>query len=340
MNTNTRTQTALSIASVSYSGNEPAAFNELQRLAELVGVEISVADGLAGTKGILQFTTENCAKGKIKASFHELFQSYFTTGSVELDYRKDTAEILELLVAVGATERGKIIGVIGAQGGVGATTLGLWVARELKRHGKSSAFIDLDPLSIGVDTVISTVQKTGKRWADLSGTGAVLAGKLNEVLPRWKGVKIVTADERGGVSQKTDIANRTIAAVAQLNDFTILDLARSATLSDVPAHAWLGWCDQLLLLTNSDTLALIRAQKILQALQNKLDIAVVGFGVKSRAQLANMAQILQHQNTFSFRKSRNFIADLEHSMAPGDRARSVSARDVKEICADFILSAL
>ncbi|WP_353065818.1 hypothetical protein [Arcanobacterium hippocoleae] len=162
------------LASAAYYGTNQQIYQELSELSELVGIQIiSLPNPSVHTSAshrypekslllpakqsvavlssaVLNFTDTDCAEGRVRAAFHPAFAPYFADGSVDLDLRADAAEILELMAAVGATIRGQVLGVIGAQGGIGTSTTSLWIAREFARRNYSVALIDLDPNSPGL----------------------------------------------------------------------------------------------------------------------------------------------------------------------------------------------
>ena len=326
-------QPAADLLSVEYRGESEAALKELSRLAELVGVSITHLNGADRRAGVLQFSSEGTPDQHVKAKFHTLFAQYFAPGSALLNYQTEAEKILELLVAVGATVRGKVLGVVAAHGGAGATNLAAWIASTLARSGEEVALIDLDPASAGIELLLSIVGVPGKRWPDLHGNGALLPGRLNSSLPEWNGVRVLSADERGGPPLDARRATGAVAALAQLNSWTILDLPRSVLLSEAPSHALLEWCDYLLVVTRASSVQLAATHTILSRSYRPCPMSVVANAVTSLGQAAHISQMLAVPGVFTVRNSSKHVAAVEHGVAPGARVRTSYARDVERICA-------
>ncbi|EYR61963.1 septum formation initiator, partial [Actinotalea ferrariae CF5-4] len=85
--------------------------------------------------------------------------------------------------------------VVGAAGGVGASTLACLLARRRAAAGDRVVLVDLDPGGGGLDVLLGVEQLPGARWSDLRHTGSgVGAGSLLAALPHWRGVAVVSGD--------------------------------------------------------------------------------------------------------------------------------------------------
>ncbi len=320
-----------------YVGHDQDAFDELRKLAELVGVEIAHVSRSELSQGVLRFSSLGCDDGEVEASFHELFAPYFAKGVVHLKYREDAADLLELMVAVGATVRGRVVGVIGAQGGVGSSTLSAWIARTLGQSGEDVALVDMNPGSVGIDMLLSRTDASGKRWVDLHGRGALLAGRLCDSLFSWHGVKVLSADHRGGVPLNNDQGIKVISALAQVNAWTVLDFAPSVICATSAENMWLEWCDFIVVVTGEAELNLAVTKIKLEKLGKGCPTAVVVENAHSKNHLAHISQVLNCMRVYNLREQKSFDGDIEHGMTPGDRHRSGTAKDVKTICERFLL---
>lgn len=352
------------LASAAYYGTDQQVYAELRELAELVGIEIIYinpsrknlrtaglhkpipnsdeagvqAQMLNSPLAVLNFCSSGVDK-RLRASFHPTYAAYFAAGSVELDLRADSAEILELMAAVGATVRGQVLGVVGAQGGIGTSTTALWIAREFARKHHSVAVIDLNPTSPGIDLIISGVGIPGKRWRDIYGSGSMLANRLAQVLPVWRGVRFLSADSRGGVDLRLGNGEKAIAALSQVHEWTVLDLPTRALDPHDLTHQWIEWCDAILLLSGVDAVSLAGTQARLADFSANANLAVVAVGAKNRGHLADIASQLGFSSIFGLRRQKSLAGDLEHGLAPGDKERSNSARDIRTICAALLETA-
>lgn len=308
--------------SVVYTGADPSVADELERLAELVGVEFSRSGG----PGVLTFDDAE-APGLVYAHFHDTFSPYFPAGRVRVKPTEDTADVLELMAAVGLTMRGRVVGVLGAHGGAGASTLAAWIARMLAAE-EDCALVDLNPASVGIDHLLAIDAEPGERWADLAGEGAILAGRLNRVLPRWHGVRVVSADDRGAVTDDAG-AIRVLSALSQTHPWTVLDLPVSAALPSKAGSGLLDWCDVVVLVTRPDAVSLAHAQARLATIGRR--VVAVGMMVGTKAQAAHIAETIGAHGVFPVRLLRSVSGDVDHGVAPGDRKRSGTEKDIRVI---------
>lgn len=310
-------ETTLNCESAVYHGPADRVFDELGRLASLVGIEVTRTSGAVG---VLNFTCEGARDGHVLAYFHEMFAPYFAQGRVDLDLRTDTADILELMVSVGSTLRGQVIGVCASAGGVGTTSCAAMIAREC---GEGTGLIDANPASAGIDLVLSIHEQSGTRWADVARSGGLLAGRLVESLPVWNGVRVLSSDERGSFPTD-DVGVRAISAVAQICPITVVDLA-TAVMSET--RGVLDWCDAVVMMMPASEVGLAGAKVALERIGHN---AVPVVATSSAGRLAHIASVLERQ-CFGLSQMRNFSADVDHGLSPGSRKRSSVAKDVAQI---------
>lgn len=88
--------------------------------------------------------------------------------------------------------RGGVVAVIGASGGVGASTLAALLAA---RSAAPTTLVDLAPASGGLDVTLGIETAPGPRWPDLAAAGAGAADLAR--LPRWRGVRVLSVDRSG-----------------------------------------------------------------------------------------------------------------------------------------------
>lgn len=307
--------------SVVYTGNDRNVGEELARLADLVGIDFAHVRAPA----ILMFDDAD-VPGHVQAHFHEMFAPYFPRGRVQLDPR-ESADVLELMAAVGLTMRGRVLGVVGAHGGAGTSTIAAWLAR-LIAVDEDCALVDANPASAGIDHLLAIDAEPGKRWADLAGDGAILAGRLNRVLPRWQEVHVVSADDRGGVPDAAAAA-RVISALAQTHAWTVLDLPVAAGIAGTPWHGLLDWCDAVVMVTRPDAVALAHARARRDQIGGKL--VAVGSMVGTKMEAAHLAGVIGVPTLFCVRNMRGTRADLDHGVTPGDRKRSGADKDLRAL---------
>jgi secretion/DNA translocation related CpaE-like protein len=149
---------------------------------------------------------------------------------------------------------GKVVVVVGAVGGVGASTLAALLAASMAPGPGTAVLIDGDPSHGGVEVLLGVEGQQGARWSDLGGVRAAIdAGDLAGVLPRWRGVEVLSADRRAAVEP---------AAVQAVLDSLVV--AREAVVVDVPAHVLLGRPPAALLsLIGSNSVLVVTGQDVL-----------------------------------------------------------------------------
>lgn len=127
------------------------------------------------------------------------------------------AEAPELLQALGKShpvqhQSAPSIGILGAAGGAGASTLAVGVARQCT----GATLIDADPFSGGIDLLLGAEDAVGARWNDLSlGSGVVDGGDLRQALPESNGLRFLSSVRSQG-ALLTVTASAVVAAVISL----------------------------------------------------------------------------------------------------------------------------
>lgn len=161
-----------------------------------------------------------------------------------------------------------VVGVVGARGGVGATTLAAalarhWAAAAVGRrpvgrgHGTGTdhdpagvALADLDPAGAGLDVHLGLEASPGIRWADLSGArGDVPGEELASLLPAWCGVAVLSGDRWRPGGAPADVVADVLDALIACHRTVVLDLGRREVLDGGPA---LERCSTVLVVTPRD----------------------------------------------------------------------------------------
>lgn len=82
--------------------------------------------------------------------------------------------LTELIAGVAHARLGRVLGVVAASGGLGATTLSGALAAAAP--GDQACLLDLDPVGAGFDPQFGTEGHPGLRWDDFAGLDSPLAG--------------------------------------------------------------------------------------------------------------------------------------------------------------------
>lgn len=130
-------------------------------------------------------------------------------------------------------EAGTLV-VVGATGGVGASTLAALLARGRARadRGRPVALVDLAGGG-GLDVLLGVERRPGARWPALAGLrGAVDPGDLDGLLPRWHGVEVLSG-HREGPRPGAEAVSAVLTALRERGATVLVDLAAHAVGGEV-----------------------------------------------------------------------------------------------------------
>lgn len=153
-------------------------------------------------------------------------QPGIVVGSLERCCATDGADqLIVLLLAAQHPMRARLVAVVGARGGLGASTFLLHLARACHARGSGVAIVDADPAG-GLGLLMGDGVLPGLRWADLpDDEPAFRPEKLTTALPAWLGMPVLTGDGRGGPPEPQRLRPALDALRAQ-HDLVLLDLPR------------------------------------------------------------------------------------------------------------------
>lgn len=139
-----------------------------------------------------------------------------------------------------------VIGLAGASGGLGTSTLAAAVAGLAGSLGRSVLLVDLATNAGGLDQLGGCAHEPGQRWPLREEGMPSLRGRD---LPFWGGVRVLA--QRGPVHPAPDLGRAAVRAVQMLaagHETTVLDLPRA----DHPRAAeWHGLCDLVVLVAGT-----------------------------------------------------------------------------------------
>ncbi|WP_225215451.1 pilus assembly protein FlpE [Cellulomonas avistercoris] len=171
--------------------------------------------------------------------------------------------------------RAVVVGVVGAAGGVGASTLAALVARRLSRT-TSTALVDLDRGAGGLDVVVGIEEVDGARWPDLHGAGGDVRGSdVVALLPRWGACAVLSADRTRPTAVEPGVRLDVLHALACEVGALVLDLDRGTV---VDGDAPLAACDAVVVAARAD----LRCVAGALALRPRLDEAATRRGLVVR----------------------------------------------------------
>lgn len=116
---------------------------------------------------------------------------------------------------------GRIIGVCGASGGVGTSTVAVALAQAWAQNGQDVAAVEVDARGGGLDLLLGAEATPGWRWpALLHASGSV--GDLRGQLPRVEGVDVVS-HARDGLAPGAEAVRAVVTSLARTHDAVVLD---------------------------------------------------------------------------------------------------------------------
>lgn len=129
-----------------------------------------------------------------------------------------------------ARGRAAVVGLVGARGGAGTSTLAALTAARLTRR-TSTVLVDLDPAGGGLDVTLGLEGADGARWPELAGARGDVPGQdVLALLPRWGACAVLSADRGGGAPEPALVAD-VLHALAGVVGAMVLDLPRGGVLT-------------------------------------------------------------------------------------------------------------
>lgn len=126
--------------------------------------------------------------------------------------------------------RATLIGVVGASGGVGASTLAVSLAMVAAGSGQSVLLIDTDRYGGGLDLALGAEDSPGSRWPQLADArGMVAPPTLREVLPSCHGVHVLSWGRSLSSSSAVsadEAARAVVRGARHAFDLVVADVAR------------------------------------------------------------------------------------------------------------------
>lgn len=119
-------------------------------------------------------------------------------------------------------DSGSVVGLVGATGGVGASTLACAVGALAAEVGLTALLVDLSPHGGGIDTVAGAAHVPGRRWPTRDDE---VQGLRCSELPTVRGLRVLSHSLRVAPSRTLGgAALEGVARLARAHDVTVLDL--------------------------------------------------------------------------------------------------------------------
>lgn len=227
------------------------------------------------------------------------------------------------------TEHGFTIGVLGASGGVGTSTLAAALATRAALAAHEVLLLDLDAAGGGADVLLGCDQEDGIRWPDLVGARGRFDGEaLLERLPR-SGQDVAVLAPGGSMHEPAaEVVVSAWESLAPAVDLTVVDLGRA-----VPT--WVNGLDAVLLVIRGDVTGLSAAVPVARLLhEHGAPAHLVGRDLESSWQDL-VCRTLGLPLVGTFATDDGLREDQFCGRAPGWRRRARSSRCVDEMLRDL-----
>lgn len=215
------------------------------------------------------------------------------------------AVLADLLLSArpGAARSGRVVGVLGALGGCGASTLSVAVAAT---GGAGTALlVDADRVGGGIHLALGTEHEPGLRWDDLELVrGALRPDLLAQALPMLDGVRVLgwgtgetppaSGDPPAGLDGLVPVeALRSVVVAARsVVDLTVIDLPRR--LDTGAAEHW-RLLDAAVLVVPAQVRGVVVGRRLLEHLAAAVpDVHVVVRAARAGLAVTTVAETLAH----------------------------------------------
>lgn len=122
----------------------------------------------------------------------------------------------------------RVLSVVGAAGGVGASVLTAGLAAQAARHGASVVAVDARPFGGGLDVVLGADMEPGVRWRDLADvTGALLGRETVQRLPFSERCAVLSFDREVPLVPTGEVLRGVIEGLRGVCDLIVVDAPRA-----------------------------------------------------------------------------------------------------------------
>lgn len=165
-----------------------------------------------------------------------------------------------------ARDEGTVVGVLGAVGGVGASTISVWLAACAAARSLRPLLVDGDPFGGGLELALGGEGRPGVRWPDLGEVrGTLNPDQLVHALPAMDGFSLLsmgTEPPAAGVLASAAVPP-VMEAARSAFELTVVDVARGWSADG----SLLPYCDSILLVVPGRVRAISAARSLVTQLQ-------------------------------------------------------------------------
>lgn len=208
------------------------------------------------------------------------WQRAFTSGVQQvITLPADEGELISALADVVETpgeQDGRVIAVVGARGGSGASVLSAGIAARATIAGESAFLVDCDALGGGLDLLLGAEREDGLRWPGLRvNSGRVSMTDLHEALPGYPGGggrMPVLSCGRTGAGPTHDSIAAVVDAGRRAGRLVVCDLGRGL---EPASRAAATRADLVLLVVPAEVRACAAAARVVGHLAEHVDRSII-----------------------------------------------------------------
>jgi MinD-like ATPase involved in chromosome partitioning or flagellar assembly len=161
------------------------------------------------------------------------------------------------------------VGVIGAKGGIGTSSLAASLAVRAQERSVQSCVVDLQFAS-PIDVIFSMEQAPGVRWGSLDhAKGDIDAEKLNSQLLDYNGVKILSSSINYPKLPEREVVTDVLRALKKTNEMIFIDTPKSMITKEYGSEGLLHLVDRFLVLSTRDLESVLAAKAVVNLIGNK-----------------------------------------------------------------------
>ena len=219
---------------------------------------------------------------------------------------------------------GPVLAVVGAAGGVGASTLAAALALAGAADARRVMLVDADPMAGGIDLLLGAERTAGWRWPRLAQATGHL-GDLTGQLPSVAGVDVLSmARGIAGVGVGADQLTAVLRSAGRSHDLVIVDVSRGPSPL---ADAAVALADLIVVVARADVRGVAAGRETVRWLEPEGRLGVVVRLPQSRGVAAeSVAQALQLPLLGTLAEDPSLPACADRGEPPGRSPRSPLAR--------------
>ncbi len=206
----------------------------------------------------------------------------------------------------------RVMGVIGASGGVGVSTLAVALAVRAGSHLGATVAVDGGPDGGALDVTACVEHLPGLRWPDLAGAQGGLDGAaLLQALPAHGPTRILAGTDRG---LGEDVVRAALTGIARVCGLAVVDLGRSLWLASP--------CTDLVVVVGTTARHLADASTLAEGVHGLgcPAVLVVRTGRGDPVSPEEVAVHLDLPLAGTLREESRIVADADRARPPGSRS--------------------